>query len=229
MSEQNNQPREQSDRESPAQRAREEQRSDEYHEAERHGSTQRTTRTDVDVEDNPPAPKEKSMERDDDEGFASFEDVTFKRDAEGHLVPEENYVEEIDAWTKALPMSDQQRSYVMDFFDQDSDVEELSDKWLADLFDEKLVQPDLSESPQCQKGRVTERFVREEMSEHNQMACFYSILMASDEWDLLRMFRGDLSDREIDMALKLREQEQDRNGQQTESERGNRRGRPRPQ
>lgn len=204
-------------------------RNDEYSEEERHGSTQRTTKMDVDVEDNPPEPKEKGMDfEDDDADFASFEDVTFKRDEQGELVPEDNYVEEIEAWTKALPMTDQQRSHVQDFF-QDEDVTELSDAWLADLFESRLVKPDLTEHSQCEDGRVTERFIAENMSEYNQMALLYGILMASDEWDILRMFRNDLTEKEMEMALKLREQQQreDREREQTESKRGNRRGRQR--
>jgi hypothetical protein len=103
--------------------------------------------------------------------------------------------------------------------DPDSGKDEVTDAELAELFDRNLIAPDLTGHPKCPDQGVTETFVREEMSQYFQDACYIAVLLASDEYDVVRLMRTDLKPGEIDMAVKM--QQAEGNGQ------GNRRNRTR--
>lgn len=155
-------------------------------------------------------------ETDDEERFASGDALTFQRDEEGDLVPNEVFVEELEQmghapYALAKPFhGDQRQRYLEDPADPDSDVEELTDADLAELFERNLIRPDLHESPACE-GRITERFVSEELPEPAQDACFIAVLLASGEHEYVRRMRrlqrGELTDAEVKMMQHDREQQ----------------------
>lgn len=136
----------------------------------------------------------------DDEDFVSIDETTLQRDPDtGQLEPEEVYVEELGGPTLARPMKrDEREQYIDDVADEESEKEEVTDKELAELFDRKLVKPDLSEHEMCD-GRVTEKFVREGLTKNQEDGFYIAVLLASGETDVVRMIRGDYTEREMEM------------------------------
>lgn len=138
----------------------------------------------------------------DDDGIVSLEDTTIQRDTEtGELLPRKNYVDELGGETVSKPLTrDERKEYVEDLLDEDEDKEELSDAELAELFDRKVVKPDLTQHHLC-GDHVTEKFVKEGLTKTQEDGFFIGILLASDENDLVRLIRGEYTDQELKMAL----------------------------
>lgn len=143
--------------------------------------------------------------------YASWESVTRQRDSDGTLLPKDVFVEEFGdldiepPYALAKPFhGDQRKRYLEDVADPETDKDEIPDAELAELFDRNLEQPDLTHHPACD-GRISERFVREEMSDPMQDACFIAVLLASDEHEFVRRMRrfqrGELTDAEVKMAM----------------------------
>lgn len=137
----------------------------------------------------------------DDGEFVSFEEVTYQRDSQGNLKAEDVHVRELDGMARAVPMNKSQREMISNLQDPDSDRDELTDAELAELFDRNLKKPDLTQHPRASGGRVTEGFVSNEMPQTMQDGCFMAILLASKEYDMVRLLRNELTDSEIKMAV----------------------------
>lgn len=152
--------------------------------------------TDEDFERNHAALEE------DRDGLLDLEDTTLQRGDDGEIKPQEVYVDELGGKVMARSMDRNERQkYIEDLMDEDSDREELSDAELADLFERKIVAPDLTEHPLCEDGKVTEVFVREGLNSAQEDGFFIAILMASGERDLVRLMRGQYRDEEIKHAI----------------------------
>lgn len=141
---------------------------------------------------------------DGDDDFVSFDDVTYTRDDTGELAAEDVFVEELDGMARSRPlMKNQKQRTVNPFIDPDGPKDELTDADLAELFDSRLEKPDLTEHPACEDSRVTERFVGENMPDSMQDGCFIAILLASKEYDIVRLMRNELTESEIEMAVRM--------------------------
>lgn len=184
----------------------------------------------------PTNPDYADYERDD--GIVSIEDTTVHRDEDGNLLPRRQPVDELGGDIVAKPLLDTARErFVEDLQDADTDKEELSNADLAELFDTHIVEPDMTQHELC-GDRVTERFVREGMTQKMQDAYYIGILLASDEYEMVarmrRVERGELTDAEVEMAMREqdRQDEQEpgyspqgnRTEQQTRRERAEKRG-----
>lgn len=140
-----------------------------------------------------------------DDGMVSLADTTLQR-RNGDLVAETIEVEELDGSVRVKPMTrDERKFYVEEVNDPDSGREEITDEELADLFDEKVVEPDLGEHELCPDGEVTERFVREGLSSKGEEGFYIAILLATGEEDMVRTMRGEFDDREMELMLKRME------------------------
>jgi len=195
--------------------------SDTAHETTVQGSGQTTTVADVDVADEPP---ERNGENDaqtpgsdgqddEDKRFATLEDVTPDRDANGNLRATDQYVKEFDMWVKARPATDGVLRPVKEFWD-DEDKDEITDAELTPIFRQCVTKPDLSSVSEAQVA---------EMFDYDQQAILLGVLMASREMELLRYFRNELKESEIKMAATISGSDDGT----TESAQGNRRGQPR--
>lgn len=152
--------------------------------------------TDAEFTRNHPATTE---ERD---GFLDLEDTTLQRDDSGDIKPQEVYVDELGGKVLARSLDrNERRMYVEELLDEDEDREELADSELAELFEKKIVEPDLTDHPLCENGRVTERFVTEGLNSAQEDGFFLAILLASGERDLVRIMRGQYRDEEIKHAI----------------------------
>jgi hypothetical protein len=182
-------------------------------------------------------PKYAEYEEDDD--IASLEATTVHRDEDGNILPRKQFVEELNAYIVAKPLLDTARErFLEEVQDPDSEKEQLTDADLAELFDTHLVAPDFTQHELCESGRITERFVREGMTEANQDAYYIGILLASDEYEyvarLRRVERGTLTDAEIEFAMRQQDREEagdegprpqgNRSERQTRRDRAERRG-----
>lgn len=128
-----------------------------------------------------------------------------QRDENGEIIPRREYVEELggDAIAKPLPRSARER-YIEETLGQGEDV---TDAMLAELFDEYLVVPDLTTWEGCPNDRVTEEFVTEGLTQAEEDAFFFAILLASGDHDLVDRLRsnrrGGLSENEIALLDQL--------------------------
>ncbi|MWG34819.1 hypothetical protein [Halomarina oriensis] len=137
-----------------------------------------------------------------DAGMVSVADVTVSRDQEGNVLPEKQYVEELDGYVKARRLTKNAREqWIMPLLSG----EDISDAQLADLYESHLVEPDLTND----EGEVTERLVAEELDPAMEDGLLYGILLVSDLdeiVDRLRRYpRGDISDEEMDRLKRLDE------------------------
>lgn len=149
---------------------------------------------------------ESDVAGEDDEGFVEFDEVTFSRGEQGELQPETEYVEELGGKAKARPATKGHRdNYIEPFADPDGEKDTLTNADLAFLFDSRLEKPDLTNHPRCPDDEVTPEFVEEDMPQSMQDGCFIAILLASKEYDLVRLMRNDLKESEIEMAVRQKE------------------------
>jgi len=167
----------------------------------------------------------------DEDEIVSLADTTLQRRG-GELVAERVYVEELDGSVKAKPMvRDERKYYVEEINDPEVDRDEISDGELADLFDEKIKQPDLTEHELCDDS-VTEEFVSEGLTSTGEEGYYIAILLVSGEDDMVRRMRGEYEPDEIDRlaraeaALEDHRQQNGADDKRVESAQGNRRGRP---
>lgn len=140
----------------------------------------------------------------DGDDVVSLEESTIQRDpSTGELQPQKNYVEELRGDVVSKPITrDERERYVEPLLEADADDDEpaLSDADLAELFDRKVVKPDLSAHELC-GDNVTEKFVADGLTKTQEDGYFIAILLASDEYDLVRMMRNNYTDQEIKMAM----------------------------
>ncbi|WP_394743304.1 hypothetical protein [Natronococcus roseus] len=143
-----------------------------------------------------------------DDDLVSLDETTLRRDEEGNLLPERMYVEELGGEAVARPLErDERKRFVEDLFSGDKD--ELTSAELAELFDKKIVAPDLGGHPLSEDGRVTERFVEEGLSQAKEDGFYIAVLLASDEHDIVRRIRGEFTESELELAkAKMAEEEQ---------------------
>ena len=137
------------------------------------------------------------VDTDADDGLATLEDHTLQRDPSGDLKPQRvTDIPELDgADVIAKPLTRQERKqYIQDLVEGSKD--EITDAELAELFDRKIVAPDLSEHPLC-NGQVTERFVQDGLLGKQEDGYYIAILRASGEDEMVRRMRGELSDTEL--------------------------------
>lgn len=134
-----------------------------------------------------------------DDDVVSLGEATLQRDSEGKLMPSKEYVREMNGNVLARPLTrDERQRFVTDLLEGEKD--ELSDAELAELFDLKVVDPDLSEHPLCEDGRVTERFVREGLNQSQEDGLFIAVLLASGEDDMVRRIRGEFNETELELV-----------------------------
>lgn len=96
---------------------------------------------------------------------ATVSDLTVQRNSRGDLVPNTGTLDDLtddegeplEAEVKPLVYGD-----TTEYFDDD-EVENLGAGVVAELLDEKLVEPDLTESEHCPDDHVSEEFVRENL------------------------------------------------------------------
>lgn len=139
----------------------------------------------------------KYAEADDD--VVSLGEATLQRDDEGRLMPSKEYVREMDGYVLARPLTrDERKRFVTDLVE--GEKEELSDAELAELFDLKVVNPDLTQHPLCEDGHVTERFVREGLNQSQENGLFIAVLLASGEDDMVRRIRGEFNETELELV-----------------------------
>lgn len=138
----------------------------------------------------------------DDNDVVSLDETTLQRDSEtGDLIPEKNWVDELDGNVVARPLTrDERQRYIEDLLDEDSNKDELSDSELAELFDRKIVSPDLT-NHRLNGDKVTTEFIREGLNQAQENGYFIAILLASDEETLVRRLRGEYTDSEIRMVM----------------------------
>lgn len=137
----------------------------------------------------------------DSDDVVSIDETTLQRDSEsGELLPRKVYVEEFGGDIVARPLTrDERQRYIEDLLDEETDKDELSDSELAELFDRKIVEPDLTEH-RLNGETVTTDFVREGLNRTQEDGYFIAILLASDETRLVRYTRGEYTDSEIKMV-----------------------------
>lgn len=172
-------------------------------------------RTVDDDEDTPRTPTTTNPEYEDygdDDDIASVEATTIQRGSDGEILPRREFVEELDADVVAKPLIDDARDrFLESVADPETDKEELSNAELAELLDTHLVAPDLTEHPLCENNRVTERFVREGMTDSMQDAYYIGVLLASDEHEYVRRMRrlerGQYTDGEVKYAVETEARE----------------------
>lgn len=134
-----------------------------------------------------------------DDDVVSLGEATLQRDSEGKLMPSKEYVREMNGHVLARPLTrDERKRFVTDLLEGEKD--ELSDADLAELFDLKIVDPDLSDHPLCEDGRVTERFVREGLNQSQEDGLFIAVLLASGEDDMVRRIRGEFNETELELV-----------------------------
>jgi len=152
-------------------------------------------------DDPDPEPAASSEYQDSDDGLATLEDHTLQRDETGGLQPQRiREIQELGgADVIAKPLTRQERrQYIEELVDDSTDKEEITDAELAELFDTKIVRPDLAQHDLCQpEGHVTERFVREGLTGKQEDGYYIAVLRASGEDDMVRQMRGELADKEL--------------------------------
>ena len=149
-------------------------------------------------------------------------DVVLTRDGEGALVPEEVYVEEFDDTVEAVPLTnaDQER-WINPFLEavatanaiatEDVDLDEiddegreeleelgkdaLSDKTLAEMFDAKIVEPDLvaaydANRPDRDIDSLDEEFIREDLKLGAKDGLLFAVLLVSELDELVEALRS---------------------------------------
>lgn len=135
----------------------------------------------------------------DDDDVVKLDDTTLQR-VDGELQPQKVYVEELGGKVVTRPLTrDERQRYIEDLLDEDTDKDELSDSELAELFDRKIVEPDLTEH-RLNGETVTTDFVREGLNQTHEDGYFIAILLASEEDRLVRYIRGEFTNSEIRMA-----------------------------
>lgn len=133
----------------------------------------------------------------DDDDVVSIEETTLQRDSDGDLRPQKMWVDELDGNVVSRPLTrDERKRYIEDLLDEDTDKDELSDSELAELFDRKIVKPDLTKHP-LNGQKITTEFVREGLNQPQEDGYFIAILLASDDDKLVRRMRGDYTDSEL--------------------------------
>lgn len=137
----------------------------------------------------------------DSDDVVSIDQTTLQRDSEsGELLPQKVWVDEFGGDIIARPLTrDERKRYIEDLLDEDHEKEELSDSELAELFDRKVVEPDLTDH-RLNGETVTTDFVRDGLNQTQEDGYFIAVLLASDEDRLVRYIRGDYTDSEIRMA-----------------------------
>lgn len=137
----------------------------------------------------------------DDDDVVSLNETTLQRDSDGALRPQKNWVKELDGNVVARPLTrDERKRYIEDLVDEETDKDELSDSELAELFDRKIVKPDLT-AHRLNGDKVTTEFVREGLNQTQENGYFNAILLASGEDKLVRMNRGEYTEQEIRMVM----------------------------
>ncbi len=149
-------------------------------------------------------------------------DVVLTRDEEGALVPEEVYVEEFDDTVVTVPMTnaDQER-WIKPFLnalatanaiaEEDVDLDELdedereelenmgrealSDEHLAEMFDEKIVEPDLvaaydSNRPDRDIDALDEEFIKQDLKPGAKDGLLFAVLLASEMEEMVDALRS---------------------------------------
>lgn len=149
-------------------------------------------------------------------------DVVLTRDEEGALVPEETYVEEFDDTVVAVPMTnaDQER-WIKPFLnalatanaiaEEDVDLDELdddereelenmgrealSDEHLAEMFDEKIVEPDLvaaydANRPDRDIDALDEEFIKQDLKPGAKDGLLFAVLLVSEMEELVDALRS---------------------------------------
>lgn len=137
----------------------------------------------------------------DDDDVVSLDETTLQRDSEtGELRPQKIWVDELDGNVVARPLTrDERQRYIEDLLDDETDKDELKDSELAELFDRKIVEPDLLDH-RLNGETITTDFVREGLNQTQENGLFNAILLASDEHRLVRLNRGEYTDSEIRMV-----------------------------
>lgn len=109
--------------------------------------------------------------------IASLDDLTVERDSRGNLQAETVEVEELDgAAVQARPLTKaEKREYIAPMMEG----EEVPSEVLAEWFDEKIAEPDLTEHDRCPDDGVNAEFVDEELTEGAEDGFFFAILLAS--------------------------------------------------
>lgn len=136
----------------------------------------------------------------DDDGLVDLETTTLQRDDDGELLPVRTFVQELGGDVVAKPLERDERERFVEDLIGDSGKDELTDAELAELFDSKIVAPDLSEHRLCEEGRVTERFVRKGLNQNQEDGYYIAVLLASDEDELVRRLRGEFKESELELA-----------------------------
>jgi len=154
--------------------------------------------------------------------FISVDEVTFSRDDDGNLLAEDVFVEELDGMARSRPLMKEQRERIVEpFIDPEGHKDEITDADLADLFNSRLEKPDLTEHPHCPDSRVTERFVEDHMPQSMQDGCFIAVLLASKEFDLIRILRNELKESEIEIAVRSEQAENETKNERRKRRRKN--------
>lgn len=137
-----------------------------------------------------------------DTGSVSLDEVTLDRDPEtGELEEKAVYVEELNPHepVKALPLNKDARRKYLDPLREGEDV---GDELLAQMFDEHLVEPDLTEHERCPDDHVSERFISQDLDPKAEDWLFIAILQASGETELVeilrKMNRGELTEEDLE-------------------------------
>ena len=159
-------------------------------------------------------------------------DVVLTRDEEGALVPEETYVEEFDDTVVAVPLTnaDQER-WIKPFLDaiatanaiasEDVDLDELddderekleemgrdalSDEHLAEMFDAKIVEPDLvaaydQNRPDRDIDSLDEEFIKQDLKPGAKDGLLFGILLVSEMGELVDALRSTVEQDDEDAA-----------------------------
>lgn len=136
----------------------------------------------------------------------SLDSVTVERDSRGRLTSEYYYVEELDGEVKSRGLTkSEKRNHLGPMLDG----EEIGSDVLAEWFEEKIDDPDLTEHPRAGEDGLTAEFVEEELTEDAEDGFFFAVLLASDLDELVNFYRKlyagdmtveDLEDMNIDPA-----------------------------
>lgn len=138
-----------------------------------------------------------------DGGTVALDEITLDRDPEtGELEPKAVDVEEIGKegeTVRALPLNKAARRKYLKPLREGEDV---GDELLARMFDDHLVEPDLTEHPRCPDDGVSERFIREDLDPAAEDGLFIAILEASGERELVELLRkvnrGELTEEDLE-------------------------------
>ncbi len=137
----------------------------------------------------------------DDDDVVSLDETTLQRDSDGDLRPQKVWVKELDGNVVARPLTrDERQRHIEELVDDETDKEELTDSELAELFDRKIVDPDLK-GHRLNGETVTTDFVSKGLNQTQENGYFNAILLASGEDKLVRMNRGEYTEQEIRMVM----------------------------